>query len=74
MAYNQYPHNPFTSSHLKYELAQLAGDDAAHLARFPLERALLLRRPWERASRSPESPRGFALLLLVVCAVSWKVV
>lgn len=48
--------HPFTDSPLKRYLAQLAGNVAAHLAWFPLERAPLLRQQWERVRRSPESP------------------
>lgn len=50
-----------------------AGNKAAHFAWFPQERALFWKTTMEKSLQVPREPQGFTLLV-VVSAVSWKMV
>lgn len=49
------------------------GNNAVHFACFPQERALFWKTTMEKSLQVPREPQGFALLV-VVSAVSWKMV
>lgn len=66
-----HPNHLFSSESLSCSVA--TGNNAAHFAWFPQERALLWKTTIEESLQVPREPQGFALLV-VVSAVSWKMV
>lgn len=66
-----HPNHLFSFEWLSCSVA--SGNNAAHFAWFPQERALLWKTTIEEGLQVPRESQGFALLV-VVSAVSWKMV
>lgn len=66
-----HPNHLFSFESLSCSVA--TGNNAAHFALFPLERALLWETTIEAGFQVPGEPQSFALLV-AVSAVSWKMV